>query len=311
MPHEEGQGPYTLLTSYHLIFIFNLFPPSQCSGEHPTCKRCSTRGLICEYAKEGRVRGPNKTKSKSANSGNDSSSNTSANIRNDHARVGPRGRTSSANSSVGSSDHHQFHQEQQMHPQKNMAVIQAHSQGRSTPSSSSPQKRLPHGIHTQTDHLMTLGLPYSVSPLQSPSISEELMYPPYLPHSAPPLPSTSRMGMKMELDMDPALRGSRNGLGGSVSIPIEPVWIDHLAQINAYPHLNSNSEHPHQGTGEGSQNGFLDGNKSRLTQNGVVERNLFMKNGQDHADSQQDHFHGQSQSHNETQHYAALDLQMC
>ncbi|KAG6852958.1 hypothetical protein C0991_007908 [Blastosporella zonata] len=37
---------------------------AKCSGEHPTCKRCSTRGLVCEYAKEGRVRGPNKPKVK-------------------------------------------------------------------------------------------------------------------------------------------------------------------------------------------------------------------------------------------------------
>ncbi|KAG6867934.1 hypothetical protein C0993_009366 [Termitomyces sp. T159_Od127] len=37
---------------------------AKCSGEHPTCKRCSTRGLVCEYAKEGRVRGPNKPKAK-------------------------------------------------------------------------------------------------------------------------------------------------------------------------------------------------------------------------------------------------------
>ncbi|KAG5719387.1 hypothetical protein E4T56_gene13488 [Termitomyces sp. T112] len=37
---------------------------AKCSGEHPTCKRCATRGLVCEYAKEGRVRGPNKPKPK-------------------------------------------------------------------------------------------------------------------------------------------------------------------------------------------------------------------------------------------------------
>lgn len=36
----------------------------QCSGEHPSCKRCLARGLQCEYAKEGRVRGPNKPKIK-------------------------------------------------------------------------------------------------------------------------------------------------------------------------------------------------------------------------------------------------------
>ncbi|KAG6890651.1 hypothetical protein C0992_000221 [Termitomyces sp. T32_za158] len=37
---------------------------AKCSGEHPTCKRCANRGLVCEYAKEGRVRGPNKPKQK-------------------------------------------------------------------------------------------------------------------------------------------------------------------------------------------------------------------------------------------------------
>ncbi|KAF5346481.1 hypothetical protein D9756_010046 [Leucocoprinus leucothites] len=35
---------------------------AKCSGEHPSCKRCINRGLVCEYAKEGRVRGPNKSK---------------------------------------------------------------------------------------------------------------------------------------------------------------------------------------------------------------------------------------------------------
>ncbi|KAF9526800.1 hypothetical protein CPB83DRAFT_908151 [Crepidotus variabilis] len=38
---------------------------AKCSGEHPFCKRCLTRGLVCEYAKEGRVRGPNKPKTRS------------------------------------------------------------------------------------------------------------------------------------------------------------------------------------------------------------------------------------------------------
>ncbi|KAL0579084.1 hypothetical protein V5O48_002926 [Marasmius crinis-equi] len=37
---------------------------AKCSGEHPSCKRCLTRGLVCQYAKEGRVRGPNKPKPK-------------------------------------------------------------------------------------------------------------------------------------------------------------------------------------------------------------------------------------------------------
>ncbi|KAJ7881386.1 hypothetical protein B0H14DRAFT_3129116 [Mycena olivaceomarginata] len=38
---------------------------AKCSGEHPSCARCLARGLPCAYAKEGRVRGPNKTKSRS------------------------------------------------------------------------------------------------------------------------------------------------------------------------------------------------------------------------------------------------------
>ena len=44
-----------------MAFYF-LSANSQCSGEHPSCKRCQNRGLVCEYAKEGRVRGPNKPK---------------------------------------------------------------------------------------------------------------------------------------------------------------------------------------------------------------------------------------------------------
>ncbi|RDB29936.1 hypothetical protein Hypma_013795 [Hypsizygus marmoreus] len=41
---------------------------AKCSGEHPSCKRCTNRGLTCEYAKEGRVRGPNKPKVKRTDS---------------------------------------------------------------------------------------------------------------------------------------------------------------------------------------------------------------------------------------------------
>ncbi|KZT24339.1 hypothetical protein NEOLEDRAFT_1179332 [Neolentinus lepideus HHB14362 ss-1] len=37
---------------------------AKCSGEHPTCARCVSRGLICEYASERRMRGPNKRKNK-------------------------------------------------------------------------------------------------------------------------------------------------------------------------------------------------------------------------------------------------------
>ncbi|KAJ6448599.1 hypothetical protein C8R47DRAFT_1230968 [Mycena vitilis] len=35
---------------------------AKCSGDHPCCARCLARGLVCEYAKEGRIRGPNKPK---------------------------------------------------------------------------------------------------------------------------------------------------------------------------------------------------------------------------------------------------------
>ncbi|PCH32981.1 hypothetical protein WOLCODRAFT_159751 [Wolfiporia cocos MD-104 SS10] len=40
-------------------------PDLQCSGEHPSCQRCRSRGLLCEYAPERRMRGPNKSKRKS------------------------------------------------------------------------------------------------------------------------------------------------------------------------------------------------------------------------------------------------------
>jgi hypothetical protein len=35
---------------------------AKCSGEHPSCQRCLTRGLVCAYAAERRMRGPNKPK---------------------------------------------------------------------------------------------------------------------------------------------------------------------------------------------------------------------------------------------------------
>ncbi|KAI9436886.1 hypothetical protein H4582DRAFT_364901 [Lactarius indigo] len=35
---------------------------AKCSGEHPSCQRCLTRGLVCAYAPERRMRGPNKPK---------------------------------------------------------------------------------------------------------------------------------------------------------------------------------------------------------------------------------------------------------
>ncbi|KAF8961143.1 hypothetical protein BDZ97DRAFT_1226399 [Flammula alnicola] len=93
---------------------------AKCSGEHPSCKRCITRGLICEYAKEGRVRGPNKPKPKngatSSPSGSASiaSTVTSRSKNNDttptNTNTGKsrpassRHRNSSSHSSAGSSD---------------------------------------------------------------------------------------------------------------------------------------------------------------------------------------------------------------
>ncbi|KAI0353259.1 hypothetical protein OH77DRAFT_1522722 [Trametes cingulata] len=38
---------------------------AKCSGDHPTCQRCLSRGLQCEYAPERKMRGPNKHKRKS------------------------------------------------------------------------------------------------------------------------------------------------------------------------------------------------------------------------------------------------------
>jgi hypothetical protein len=37
---------------------------AKCSGDHPACERCLIKGLVCEYAAEGRVRGPNKLKTR-------------------------------------------------------------------------------------------------------------------------------------------------------------------------------------------------------------------------------------------------------
>lgn len=101
--------------------------------------------------------------------------------------------------------------------------------------------------------------------------------------------------------VDPALHSSRSGeLGGT--IPLEPVWIDHLG--NTYSHMNSNTEI--LGADERGQNGLS-------TPMGVMDGSIFVKNGQSQVDVPQDHFHGQShdQSHNDTHHYPALDLQMC
>ncbi|KAF7368748.1 hypothetical protein MVEN_00199700 [Mycena venus] len=51
---------------------------AKCSGDHPSCARCLARGLPCQYAEVGRVRGPNKPKSSRSGS---ISSSTSADSR--------------------------------------------------------------------------------------------------------------------------------------------------------------------------------------------------------------------------------------
>jgi hypothetical protein len=38
----------------------------QCSGDHPVCKRCTARGLICHYAGRERVRGPARARLRNA-----------------------------------------------------------------------------------------------------------------------------------------------------------------------------------------------------------------------------------------------------
>jgi hypothetical protein len=52
-----------------MVYFFHLYATIvtrsariKCSGEHPSCQRCLTRGLVCAYAAERRMRGPNKPK---------------------------------------------------------------------------------------------------------------------------------------------------------------------------------------------------------------------------------------------------------
>ncbi|EIW65371.1 uncharacterized protein TRAVEDRAFT_68861 [Trametes versicolor FP-101664 SS1] len=46
---------------------------AKCSGDHPACQRCMSRGLQCEYAPERKMRGPNKQKRKSVSQRHESS----------------------------------------------------------------------------------------------------------------------------------------------------------------------------------------------------------------------------------------------
>ncbi|KXN85905.1 Xylanolytic transcriptional activator xlnR [Leucoagaricus sp. SymC.cos] len=73
---------------------------AKCSGEHPSCKRCINRGLVCEYAKEGRVRGPNKAKS-GVGVSTSSLKQVNAPV---NADIEQNERTSSATSSISSSE---------------------------------------------------------------------------------------------------------------------------------------------------------------------------------------------------------------
>ncbi|TFK24580.1 hypothetical protein FA15DRAFT_756460 [Coprinopsis marcescibilis] len=58
---------------------------AKCSGEHPSCKRCINRGLVCVYAKEGRVRGPNKPKVKAVTPAEEPASDLRGRISTTHA----------------------------------------------------------------------------------------------------------------------------------------------------------------------------------------------------------------------------------
>ena len=90
-----SSGQFSILISFLV---------TQCSGEHPKCKRCCDRNLNCEYAKEGRVRGPNKSKAKISGSPGGSEPSPVANTA-ISGRSSCRARTSSATSSTGSSGH--------------------------------------------------------------------------------------------------------------------------------------------------------------------------------------------------------------
>ncbi|KAK0200106.1 hypothetical protein DFS33DRAFT_1278493 [Desarmillaria ectypa] len=75
---------------------------AKCSGEHPSCKRCLTRGLICRYAQEGRVRGPNKPK-KPAVSSEGASPPSSQNQSSRQRRPGSSGSPSTSHAAMETS----------------------------------------------------------------------------------------------------------------------------------------------------------------------------------------------------------------
>ena len=109
------------------------------------------------------------------------------------------------------------------------------TEGRTYPSPSYMQQSFPHyplgNGSRNAISVMTSGSPHTSvsrgmsvinSPLTTPASASILGF--------VISPSASRISIKMDLDMtcvDPNLRGPGSGLGGSASIPIEPVWIDH------------------------------------------------------------------------------------
>lgn len=113
---------------------------------------------------------------------------------------------------------------------------------------------------------------------------------------SPSSASASRMSsMKMDLDMscvDPTARSSRNGL-------MEPVWMNHVTQLDRYHHPQEHHHHPIQTTIDERQN-------EMSTQVMGSSSSVFVENGE--SQHQNDFHHRQ---HNGTQHYAAMDLQMC
>ncbi|KAH9885570.1 hypothetical protein C8Q73DRAFT_659618 [Cubamyces lactineus] len=67
---------------------------AKCSGDHPACQRCISRGLQCEYAPERKMRGPNKNKRKSISKRSETSPSGS-----DHRRSSIASVTSTVSSS--------------------------------------------------------------------------------------------------------------------------------------------------------------------------------------------------------------------
>ncbi|KAJ3491166.1 hypothetical protein NLI96_g898 [Meripilus lineatus] len=134
---------------------------AKCSGTHPTCQRCLSRGLICEYAPESRRR----TKAPSQQPRN----------RSNRALVHPYSRRSSDTFSVGSNTDSSDYASSYSHSPKREEVDFVISDSFHYPCSnvsSSPDSRDWTPESSQSPHV--------VSQECSPYISEQ-------PHSAPPI----------------------------------------------------------------------------------------------------------------------------